>query len=108
MRILLDECLDWRFGISLAPHEVRSVRQENWTGLKNGELLKQAQAWFDVFITIDANIEHQQNVSSFNIAIIVLRARSNRAEDLNPLGPEVLAIMPSAPKGAITRVGVRA
>lgn len=104
MRDLLDECLDCRFSRSLGPHEVRSVRQENWTGLKNGDLLSRAHSKFDAFLTVDANIEHQQNVAAFDIAIIVIRARSNRADDLNPLAPAVLACMRSAPKGVITRV----
>jgi hypothetical protein len=105
MRVLLDECLDWRFARSLQPHEVRSVRQENWTGLKNGELLSRAQASFDVFLTIDSNIEYQQDVTAFDIAIVVLHARSNRFEDLNSLALKVLELVPYARKGVITRIG---
>lgn len=104
MRVLLDECLDRRFAAALRGHEVRTVRQQDWTGLANGQLLMRAVGAFDVFITVDANISFQQNLSDYDIAVIVLKARSNRAEDLNPLGPAVLEAIPIAPKGALTRI----
>jgi hypothetical protein len=50
VRVLLDECVDWRLGRELAPHEVKTARQMGWTALKNGELLALASAHFDVFV----------------------------------------------------------
>ena len=77
MRILIDECLDWRLCRSLPDHECTSVAQRGWSGLTNGSLLGKAQNEFDVFITGDSNLQFQQNVSRFNIAIVILTAKSN-------------------------------
>ncbi len=81
MRILLDECLDRRFANSLSGHSVSTVSSQGWTGLTNGQLLSRAQHLFDAFITVDANIEFQQNVVAYDISIVVVKARSNRAGD---------------------------
>jgi len=64
-----------------------------WAGLKNGQLLTRAQTEFDVFITVDRNLSFQQNVSRYDIAIVVLRAASNRLQDLLPLVPKVRAAL---------------
>ena len=87
MRLLLDECVDWRLGRELAPHEVKTARQMGWTTLKNGELLALASAQFDVFVTVDRNLSFQQDVVSFSIVVLVLQARTNRLADLRPLLP---------------------
>ena len=59
MRILIDECLDWRLCRALPEHECVSVQQMNWGGLTNG-MLKNAQHQFDVFLTGDRNLKFQQ------------------------------------------------
>ena len=53
MRVLLDECVDWRLDRELAPHEVKTARQTGWTTLKNGELLALAPTLCDAFVTVD-------------------------------------------------------
>ena len=105
MKILLDENLDWRLKRYLAEHEVESVQLNGWAGLKNGVLLSKAQEKFDAFITLDGNLEHQQNISKFAIIVIALRARSNRLQDTWPLMAEVARVLPTLSKGTITRVG---
>ena len=70
-----------------------------WAGKKNGELLALAQQEFDVFVTVDRGVATQQNVSRFNIAVLVLRARSNRLTDLKLLAPRVLASLASLRAG---------
>jgi hypothetical protein len=97
--VLLDECVDWRLGRNLVPHEVKTARQMGWTTLKNGELLTLASAKFDVFVTVDRNLSFQQDIVSLSIAVIVLRARTNRLADLKPLVPSLLsAIETTAPR----------
>ncbi|HXR49125.1 MAG TPA: DUF5615 family PIN-like protein [Candidatus Limnocylindrales bacterium] len=91
MRILLDENLDWRLERFLPGHEVKSVPGLGWAGLKNGVLLARAQEHFDVFITMDNLMVSQQNLSKFQIAIVVLRAPSNRLADTSPLMPKVVS-----------------
>ena len=55
MRILIDECLDWRLGRALTGHDCVSVQKQGWGGIKNGRLLALAQEEFDVFLTADRN-----------------------------------------------------
>jgi hypothetical protein len=76
-----------------------------WASFTNGELLRRAEREFDAFVTVDRNLAFQQNVSKFQIAVIVLHAASNRLADLKPVIPTVLEILPNAPKGQVTRVG---
>lgn len=90
MRILLDESLPHPLGIVLIGHDVSTVRDESWTSLSNGALLRQAAAKFDVLLTADQNIEFQQNLATLPVAVIVLVAESNRLESLESLVPGVL------------------
>jgi predicted nuclease of predicted toxin-antitoxin system len=90
VKILLDECVDWRLARDLVGHEVKTARQMGWATITNGELLALASKHFDVFVTVDRNLAWQQNLSAFSIAVIVLRARSNRLADLRPLVPRLL------------------
>ena len=93
MRVLLDECLDWRLSRDLVGHEVRTARQMGWSTIKNGDLLSLAVQQFDVFVTVDRNMAFQQNLATLSIAVIVLRAWTNRLADLRPLVPQLLAAL---------------
>lgn len=104
MRILLDECVDWRLARDITGHEVRTARQMGWTTIKNGELLTLAAKEFDVFVTVDRNLVAQQNPSTYSIAVIVLQASSNRLADLRPLVPELLRVIDFAKRGVVTFV----
>lgn len=106
MKLLLDECIDRRFARELAGHDVRTVPQMGWTAFKNGELLKHAEAEFDVFLTVDRNLSFQQNLPRFRLAVLVLRAPSNRLADLRPLAPKVLAMLPTLVAAAAVDVGL--
>ena len=105
MRILLDENLDWRLARSLPEQVVESVQKNGWAGVKNGELLARAEQAFDVFVTMDGNIEFQQNYARLRLAIVALRARSNRLRDTEPLMPKVLALLPTLQPGTVSVVG---
>ena len=100
MRVLLDECIDWRLSRDLEGHEVGSARQMGWTAVKNGELLSLASRHFDVFVTVDRNLSSQQNLGALRLAVIVLGARTNRLADLRPLVPELPTAIASAQPGA--------
>jgi len=104
VRILLDENLDWRLERYLPGHEVKSVPRLGWAGLNNGMLLTRAQENFDVFITMDNPMVNQQNLSKFQIAIVVLRALSNRLADTSPLMPKVLSQLPKLKPGKVVKV----
>lgn len=102
MRILLDENLDWRLRRDLPGHEVESAPLIGWAGLKNGALLVEAEKRFDVLLTMDRNLGHQQNLARFRIAVVALQARSNRLADTRPLMPKALALLPSIQPGTLT------
>ena len=104
MRILLDESLPIELRSEIADHEVRYVRELGWSGLKNGELLMQAAVLFDVLVTADQNLEHQQNLNTLPIAVAVLVAQSNRIEQLRPLLPRLIEVLSSIKPRTLVRV----
>ena len=98
MRILLDESLARPLARLLPEHEVRTVAAMGWTGKRNSELPQLAAGDFDAFPTADQNLEHQQNVSSLPIAVVILVAPTNRIESFRPLMPALLRTLePLAP-----------
>ena len=105
MRILLDECLDWRLGRLLMDHHCVSVSAMGWSGLTNGYLLQRAEHYFDVFLTRDSNLIFQQNLARFDLAVIVLEARSTRLRDTAPLVPAVLRALITIRSGDIVLIG---
>ena len=104
MRLLLDECVPKRLGRLMGAHEVRTVPQEGWSGLKNGELLSKASLSFDVFVTVDQGIRYQQNLVAYDICVAALAATSNDIRDLEPLVPKLLAAIEGASPGQVIRV----
>ncbi len=102
MKILLDECIDQRLSREIVGHEVTTVPAMGWANLKNGELLSRAQHEFDVFITVDRNLPQQQHLPKFHIAVVVLRASTNRLADLKQLVPQLVAALETAPLGQAT------
>jgi hypothetical protein len=86
---------------------VTTVPAEGWANLKNGELLKEIAAGFDVFVTVDRNLRYQQNLSGLPFAIVVLLATSNRLEHLAPLLSETLIVLQNIQPGEYREVGVR-
>ena len=105
MKILLDECIDRRLARHLSGHEVKTVPQMGWAGTKNGELLTLAQTLFDIFVTVDRNLSFQQNIPRYDIAVVVLRCRSNRLQDLQTLVPDLLVSLPRVMRGNVVWLG---
>src|SRR5712691_8594417 len=90
MRLLLDECMPRRLKREFVGHEVSTVDEAGLKGLKNGQLLRVASRGFDVLIPVDRKLSQEQRIADFEIAVMVLIARSNRFEDLEPLIPGVI------------------
>jgi predicted nuclease of predicted toxin-antitoxin system len=105
VNILLDECVPARLGRSLAEHTVTTVQRRGWAGIKNGALLALAEKEFDAFITVDRKIATQQDLTKFKIPVLLLRARTNRLEDIRPLAVELLEKLPRASAGELTIIG---
>ena len=102
MRLLLDENLDWRLARDLPGHETHSVVQLGWSGIKNGALLRRAvEEGFDTLLTMDNAMVHEQNLAQHPIAVIALRAPSNRLADTRPLMPRVLQALPGLVPGRL-------
>jgi predicted nuclease of predicted toxin-antitoxin system len=104
MNILLDECLDWRLKKDLPGHQVHTVQDMGWGGIKNGRLLTLAQSQFEVFVTGDQNLSFQQHVAAFSIAVVVLQAESIRLVHTRPLMPKVVAILPTLKPGDVITI----
>lgn len=106
-RILLDECVPRRLRHELPDLSVSHVRDEGWTGQRNGILLRlMREAGFGILVTVDRNLAYQQNVAAAGIAVIVLHARGNRTVDLIPLVPALRAALPTATPGQVIRLGL--
>lgn len=94
MRIFVDECVNHKLMPHLTGHSFTHTADTDWLSTQNGALLRLVmQHGFDVFLTTDKNIKHQQNLSKLALAFVVMRPRSNNLEDLLPLVPEVLATL---------------
>ena len=105
MKVLLDECVPRKLKRELTEHEVLTVTEYGWSGIKNGKLLTLAEAEFDVFLTIDQNLKYQQNLKAFHIGVILLVARNNRLKTLLPLMPEAREALKNIKAGDFVRVG---
>jgi hypothetical protein len=105
MRILLDECVPRRLRRELPGHDVHTVSDMGWSGKKNGALLQLTVGQnFEVFLTVDQNIRHQQNLKTIGLAVIVLVAPTNRLADLVPLMPSVQTALGSLKPGDVVEV----
>ena len=105
MKILLDECVDRRLGRDLVGHFVSTVPKMGWAGIKNGDLLALAEKEFDAFITVDRKLSVQQDLTKFRIPVVLIRARTNRLEDIRPLLAELLEKLPRVLAGVLTIIG---
>jgi hypothetical protein len=105
VKVLLDECVDQRLRKELAGHEVRTVQEMGWAGTKNGQLLQIAQQAFDVFLTVDRNLYFQQNLPKFNIAVLIIVAKTNRLAELKPHASKILEELMRIKPGEVVTVG---
>jgi hypothetical protein len=106
MRVLLDENLPRQLKRHFsADVEVQTVQERGWNGIKNSELLRLAAREFEVFLTMDRGVEFQQNFQSLSIGVLLIRAPSNRFEDLQPLIAEVHNALNTVQPGQLRRVG---
>lgn len=104
MRILIDESLPRRLKQEFSGHQVATVPEMGWASKTNGELLSLAIGEFDVLVTADQNLQHQQNLEQAEISVLVMAARTNRFEDLNPLVPRALTALESIQPGDVVRI----
>jgi hypothetical protein len=108
MRIILDECVPAELGSLMAPHDVTTVQGQGWTGIKNGELLKQIASRFEVFVTVDRNLRYQQNLRAIPFALVVVLAKTNRLVDLAPCVPLLMSALQDIQLGEYREIDGRA
>ena len=104
MRVLLDECVTRYLKRDFTGHEALTVEEAGLKGLKNGQLLQAASGRFDVLVTVDQNLQYQQNLKSFALAIILLKAQRSTYPMLKPLMPRVHATLEKIKPGEIVVV----
>ena len=105
MKLLLDECLPRKLKREFTGHEVFTIDEASFKGLKNGELIRSAsERGFEVLVSVDKNIEHQQNKENLPLAILVLSAKNNRIESLLPLMTEALEVLENIKTGDIITI----
>jgi hypothetical protein len=105
MRLIFDENLPVDLAQSFEPpHDADHVEELGWKGIKNGDLLGRISGNYDAFLTGDTNLPHQQKLSRYDVAVIVIRPHRNTLAEFIALVPAVLVALPTAPKGAVTVV----
>lgn len=103
MKILLDECVTKKLKRHLDEFEVRTVVDMGWSGYRNGILLKAAvEEQFDLLLSIDKNMVHQQNMANYDIAVVVFDTQRSKVDILLNFLPEFTARIHDFPKGQIS------
>jgi hypothetical protein len=101
MRVLLDECVTRYMKRDFTGHEVFTVEEAGFKGLKNGRLLEAMSGRFDVLVTVDQSLQHQQNLSAYALAVVVLKARRSTYPMLKPLIPAMLEQLETIKPGEV-------
>lgn len=104
-RLLLDENMPRLLAKRFVGHSVSTVQQMAWSGLKNGNLLRRASGQFDVLITLDRSLPHQQSLKGTGIAVLLINTPSSKLSDLEPLVSEVLRALRTCEPETVTTVG---
>ena len=104
MRLLLDACVPRKLRHDLAPHVVSTARERGWNRLQDGALLEVIAGEIDVLITVDRGLPYQQRISGRRLAVIVLRAKSNRLDALRPLVPALLQALDELRPGDVREI----
>jgi hypothetical protein len=105
MRILMDECVPRRLRDQFPGHDVRTVPEMGWFGIKNGRLISLMQGHgFEVFLTVDQNVSFQQNLAMVPVAVLVFVAFTNRLDDMAPLVPSAMQVLTTIKPGDIVEI----
>ena len=104
MRLLLDECVNAGVRKALSGHLVSTVAESGWSSIKDGPLLLLAQQRFDVFVTIDRSLEHQQNLARLKMGVVIIRVPNNEIESYQPIFELIRTAVEAARPGVVVRV----
>ena len=106
MKLLLDEQIPRKLTRHFPPEfVVRTVQEQGWSGVENGELLKLAASQrFQALISADKNMSYQQDVRTLPVSVVVLEVVRLRIEELIPLLPRALEALSSASAPQFLRI----
>jgi hypothetical protein len=104
-RVLFDEDMPRQLRRDLRDFHIRTVQEEGWSSIQNGELLRRASGAFDVLVTADRRLQYQQNIPQFDIGVVVLAARDTRLPHLQSLLPQLRDAIATVTVGAVIVVG---
>ena len=101
MRVLIDNCIPWRFAGYISGHTVDTVLKLGWANLGDGVLLDTMGSSYDAPVTVDQSIRYQQRIDIRAFGLVVLKAKSNKIADLRLFVPELLAALPLIKPGEV-------
>lgn len=106
MKILLDENIPKRLRFRVQGRtgiaEVKTINEMGWNGKTNGELLLLLTSnGFNVLITLDKSLYQQQNLTNFSVTVILLRVKTNKYEDIQPVLPQLFDSLRERPEGKL-------
>lgn len=105
MRILFDQGVPVAIRDALQNHAVRTANQQGWGTLQNGDLLRVCEdAGFDVLLTTDTSLPHQQTLKHRRLAVVILAG--NRWILIKRVLPEIVAAVNSAQPGIYSVVEI--
>ena len=103
-RVLFDEDVPRQLRRELPEFQIRTVQEEAWSSVKNGELLLCGSRSFDVLVTADKRLRHQQNISRYNIGVVVIATRDTRLPRLQEVVDELREAIRDVPSGSVVIV----
>lgn len=104
MKVLFDECLPKRLKQAFHGHGIKTVPEMGWAGKTNGELLQLAKGKFETFVTVDQNLQYQQNLETSGMAVVLIRVKNNRYETFKPLIPKIQQVLQTIQAGRLIRI----
>ena len=104
MKLLLDKCVTRHLKRDLIGHEAKTVAEAGFRGLENGDLLRAASGKYEVLITVDRNLRHQQKIRDLQIAVLVIEANGIKYSDVKPLIPKVLLALETIKAGDVVSI----
>jgi predicted nuclease of predicted toxin-antitoxin system len=104
MRVLLDECVNPRVRAAFKGHHVKTVVEMGWRGITNGMLLALAESDFDVFVTLDQNLEYQQNVPKIKLGFLVIKVPDNKIRFYEPIFAAMCAAAEGIEAGRVIHI----
>jgi hypothetical protein len=85
-------------------HQVKTVLEMGWCGITNGKLLALAQSLFEVLVTLDKNLEHQQNLQLLGFGIVVVSVADNKIASYRPIFAALLEAAKAVHPGEVIRI----